>query len=104
MSDRHFTVESMKVGGKTVHTGGRYSGEPSAAAKKALTSYAKEHGVKTVSAHVTVRETTQGSKHKHFSYKVARSKLDKPITHKVKSPKGKGTVITYKYKTSCKAV
>jgi CYTH domain-containing protein len=71
---RSFTVEKTSVG----KPGGVYKGSPLAAAKKAASiRWRGAQGPKT--ADITVRETTRGSSHKEFEYKVERKKLAKPV-------------------------
>lgn len=76
--ERSFTVQSSSVGGK----GGRYmSASPYSAASKAGRVLLKD---KKGSAEVkiTLRETTQGSAHKEYTYVVKKEKLSKPKVFK----------------------
>ena len=62
------------------YTGVYVSSNPSGAAKKALSQLCrvkKIHGQCTL--YIVMRETTQGSSKKHFTYKLNRIKLAKPI-------------------------
>lgn len=75
MSERFFTVESSE----THKTGGRYSGStPSSAAVKAARVLFREHGGKKKEIRFTIRETTQGSEGKSFTYIGEKTKLRKP--------------------------
>lgn len=63
---------------------GRYkadkSGSPAAAAKKAFTELCRVKNIRGRCVfYVTIQETTQGSANKQFTYKLVRSKLDKPL-------------------------
>lgn len=59
---------------------GVYTGTtPAAAAKKALTKLCRVKRISGVcTIYITIRETTQGSTHKTFTYKMKRMLLDKP--------------------------
>ena len=80
---RSFAVVNVgKHGGcKTKFSSGRYLGRnPAAAAKKAFNNFCRQKKIRGVcTLIVTVRETTQGSKNKDFSYKLHRKKLAKPM-------------------------
>ena len=98
---RSFTVESLKSNSKGLKTkkGGRYiSKTPMAAALKAFNSECRKskiHG--QCSLILTIRETTSGSKHKVYKYKMNRKKLATPLVIT------KGDVnITIRYKTTAK--
>lgn len=104
MSDhRSFTlVDVVSVKGKAkgkLNLGGRYiSTSPAGAAKKAVTQVCRASKIKgQCTLHVTVRETTRGGHQKDFAYKVKRV-LD-PVT-----VTRDGVDITYKYRTSVKAL
>lgn len=74
---RSFKV--VKCNAKCDFEGGRYMGKiPSQAARKAgraLLKMSKKRQVK-----FTLRESTQGSEHKEFTYTATKVKLDKPQT------------------------
>jgi hypothetical protein len=80
---RSFTLINLtkKGGCKTKYHGGRYvSKTPRGAALKAFSEHCRVkriRGICTLS--VVVRETTQGSKHNVFAYKLNRHKLKNPI-------------------------
>jgi hypothetical protein len=62
------------------YTGVYVSSSPSGAAKKALSQLCRVkniHGQCTL--YIVIRETTQGSAKKHFSYKLNRVKLSPPL-------------------------
>ena len=104
MSDhRSFTlvaVENVKGGKKgKENLGGRFvSRTPAGAAKKAVTQICRASKIKgQCTLNVTVRETTRGGEKKEFSYKVKR--VHDPVT-----VERDGVEITYKYRTSVKAL
>lgn len=71
---RSFTVDKTSFG----KPGGSYKGTPMAAAKKAASvRFRGRDG--TMSADITIRETTRGSDKATFEYKVDRKKLAKPV-------------------------
>lgn len=80
---RSFTVvEASKHGGcSTKFVGGRYiNRNPYGAAKKAFTELCRVKDIRGVcSLVITIRETTEGSKKKEFTYKLNRKKLKDPI-------------------------
>lgn len=80
---RSFTIVNVtKHGGcKTKFRGGRYiSRTPAGAAKKAFNEHCRIKRIRGVCMlHVTVQETTAGSKNKVFTYKLNRMKLKEPI-------------------------
>ena len=80
---RSFSVLNVgKHGGcKTKFNAGRYLGRnPVSAAKKAFNNFCRQKKIRGVcTLIVTVKETTQGSKNKEFSYKLHRKKLAKPM-------------------------
>lgn len=97
---RHFTIASVHLGETDLEiTGGRFTSKiPVAAAKKAfsqLVQSKKITGAKPVV--ITVRESTQGSKHKEFKYTVSKIAQDKEITIGDK-------VIKYKFVVKAMAV
>lgn len=80
---RYFTVVQAKKsnGCLTKHREGRYKGRaPVDAAKKAFNELCRVKKVRGVCTMIiTVRETTQGSNKKLFTYKLMRHKLKEPI-------------------------
>lgn len=101
---RSFKVVS--VNGKPTAEG-RYTlkpnQDPRAAAARAYTQLCKKNGM----AHsekckytFSLRETTRGSKHKVYTYKGHREKLDKPRKHKFP---GRKEHTTFKFKSVVKA-
>ena len=94
---RSFTVIYLKSKGKKTKKGGRYiSRTPQRAAIKAFNKECRNSKNKGKCSLVMIlRETTSGSKHKNYRYKMERIKLSKP--QKIK----RGDIeITIKYKTS----
>jgi hypothetical protein len=98
MSKRSFTIVSVedthgKAKGKK-NLGGRFlSDTPSGAARKAISRICRESAIKgQCTLKVTIRETTQGSQHKEYSYKGKR--MMKPVTVQRGDEE-----ITYKYVT-----
>ena len=98
---RSFTVVSLKSRskGKKSKEGGRYiSRTPMAAALKAFTAECRKSKIHGQCALILeIRETTSGSKHKVYKYKMNRKKLATPLVIN----KG-GVSITIKYKTTAK--
>ena len=98
--ERSFTCE--KIRGQPCHAKGRYiikKGQtPAVAAKRAFTSYCKRNnrGARCV-AHLSIRETTKGSKKKIFAYNAVRRTLKGKDKKTLKLPNGQK--VTYKYKT-----
>ena len=85
------TVNGCKT--KIPHHTRYISSSPKAAAKKALTTLCSRksiHGKCTLI--ITVKETTNDSHKKSYTYKVTRTKLDKPIVL--------ANGVTFHYKTS----
>jgi hypothetical protein len=80
---RSFTVERVGKHGscKTKGRGGRFINKtPAGAARKAFSEFCRTKRVKGVcTLLVTMRETTQGSGGKLFTYKLSRMKLRQPI-------------------------
>lgn len=80
---RSFTVvDASKFGGcKTKFKSGKYvSKTPVGAAKKAFSSFCRLKRIRGVcTLFVTVKETTQGSNHKLYTYKLNRHRLKVPI-------------------------
>ena len=85
---RSFTVSNVtKHGGcSTKYNAGRFiSRTPAGAAKKAFNQFCRQKNIKGVcTLFVTVKETTQESKHKEFTYKCSRQKLAKAVIRTVK--------------------
>ena len=73
---RSFTIESIKKlnGSRVNYTGGRFESEtPVASARKAFTkAYHHLKAKGALSLKITIRETTQNSKKKEYSYKITR--------------------------------
>jgi hypothetical protein len=79
-SNRSFTVIKCSVKCDAAE-GGRYKGKiPSQAARKAGRALLKSSKKRQLK--FTLRETTQGSAHKEFTYTATKVKLDKPQTIK----------------------
>ena len=80
---RSFTVVQVtkSEGCKTKFHGGRYiSRTPVGAAKKAFSEHCRTKRIRGVcTLNVVVKETTQGSKHQLFAYRLNRHRLKKPI-------------------------
>lgn len=98
---RSFSVIHLKSQSKGAKTkeGGRYiSKTPMGAALKAFNRECRSSKIKGQCSLVTIlRETTSGSKHKLYRYKMRRNKLNKP-----KIILMNGTEVTIKYKTTAK--
>lgn len=94
----HVSAPAQKYKSMRKFSPGRYSGDPEAAAKKAFGRQCRGKKVKGVCTFaVTMKETTQGSDKKLYSYRMSREKLNKPI--KVDRD---GVKVVYKYKTVVK--
>ena len=98
---RSFTIESIKKtkGGKVNYTGGRFISEtPAASAKKAFSkAYHHLNAKGPLSLKITMRETTQGSAHKMFEYRVTRK------AERVEVERD-GEVIVYNFVTKVKSI
>lgn len=99
---RSFTIEKITktTGGNTVrYDGGRFIGEtPSGAAKKAFSkAYHHLNAKGPMSLKIKIRETTQGSLHKMYTYRVTK-KSD------VTTVERDGQEITYRFSTKIKSV
>lgn len=97
---RSFTVEAIyKSGKKTRTSGGRYISEtPSSAAHKAFSQAYRSMRVKgAVTLEIHIRETTSGSAHKTYKYKVSKKAISKDIERG-------GEIIHYSYYTKVKAI
>jgi len=78
MSDRTFTISDSHM--KDIGEGGRYTGKaPSQAARKAGRALLKLNPTKR-QVKFTLREMSQGSDKKEFSYTATKVKLDTPKT------------------------
>ena len=101
MHQRTFTIESVKKanGGRVNYTGGRFvSDTPVAAAKKAFTKayhYLNKKG--PLSLVITIRETTQGSHKKEYTYRIKRVAEKKEVERD-------GETIVYNFTTRAKAL
>lgn len=95
---RSFTVEKIETSsGKkkgSENLGGRFlSSTPSGAAKKVGSKVCRNSSIKgQCTLYITIRETTQGSDHKEFTYKVKRMLDPVTIVHD-------GVEITHRYRT-----
>lgn len=98
---RSFTIESINKtkGGRVNYTGGRFlSDTPAASAKKAFSkAYHHLNAKGPLSLKIKIRETTQGSDHKIFEYRVTRK------TERVEVERG-GETIVYGFTTKIKAI
>jgi hypothetical protein len=97
---RLFTVDAIyKSGKKSRISGGRYISEtPSDAAKKAFSqAYRSMRGKDKTKLEIHMRETTSGSAHKIYKYKVSRKPISKDIERG-------GEMIHYSYYTKVKAI
>jgi hypothetical protein len=100
MSERSFTIDAVyRAGRKQRPEGGRYiSDTPASAAKKMFSTVYKEIKPKgRISLQIHVRETTQGSAHKIYKYKVAKVKQRTEVVVN-------GQTIIYNYTTKVKAI
>jgi hypothetical protein len=101
---RSFTVISVETTTGRVkgsaNLGGRFmSKTPSGAARKAASRICRESSIKgQCTLIVVVQETTQGSAHKSYKYKVKR--IRDPVTIKYKG----GLEITREYRTEIKSM
>jgi hypothetical protein len=98
---RSFTIESIKKtdGKKVNYRDGRFISEtPVGSAKKVFTkAYHHLKSTGTLSLIVKIRETTQGSRKKEYTYKVRR------IAEKTEVERD-GKIIQYNFITKAKAV
>jgi hypothetical protein len=95
-------VDAGKHGGcKTKFKSGLYkSRNPAAAAKKAFKELCRVKRIRGVCTLViTIKETTQGSTKKAFSYRLRRHKLKVPKVIKIGN-----TEVVYEYESTAKAV
>jgi hypothetical protein len=98
--DRSFTVDAFyKSGSKLKTNGGRYiSTTPASAAKKAFSQYYRNHKkAGRFSLEVHIRETTSGSAHKIFKYRVSK------VSEYNEIQRAKETIV-YSYTTKIKAL
>lgn len=98
--DRSFTVEAYyKAGKKLKISGGRYiSSAPASAAKKAFSQYYRNHKKSgRFSLEVHVKETTSGSSHKVYKYRVSKVQENKEVVRG-------GETIVYSYTTKIKSL
>jgi hypothetical protein len=98
---RSFTIESIYKtrGGKVNYTDGRFISEtPAGAAKKAFSkAYHSINATGPLSLKIKLRETTQGSAHKMYEYRVTRK------SEKVQVERN-GELITYNFTTKIKSI
>ena len=98
--DRSFTVDALYQSDKHLKTsGGRYiSTTPANAAKKAFSQYCRRHNkIRRFSLIIYLRETTNGSSHKIYKYKVSKVGEENEI-------KRGGETIMYSYKIQIKSI
>ena len=94
---RSFTIESVYKpnGSKVNYESGRFMGaRPSDAVRKMFT---KASNSSTTALNITLRETTAGSAHKTFKYKVTRVPEEKTIVRD-------GVEVTFHYTTKVKSM
>jgi hypothetical protein len=98
--DRSFTTDGIFKSGTRISnsSGGRYiSTTPASAAKKAFSQYSRAHPRSSKVLEIHVRETTSGSNHKIFKYKVSKVKEDLTVI--------RGNVeVHYKYSIKIRAL
>jgi hypothetical protein len=96
---RSFTVVSVhKAGRKVSYTGVRFISEaPHLAAKKVFSQACTTKGKSACTMLIVIRETTQGSKKKEYTYKVSRKYS--PV--EVELPNG--DIVEYKYTLKVKS-
>ena len=101
MHTRSFTIESVqKIDGRKINfTGGRYLSErPSDSVKKMFSKVIQSLSKSKInSLKITIRETTQGSKHKQYSYKITKES-------NVRTVERDGKEVTYHYVTKVKSI
>ena len=98
--DRSFTTDGIFKSGKRMSnsSGGRYiSTTPASAAKKAFSQYCRVHPRSSKVLEIHVRETTSGSNHKIFKYRVSKVKDDVTVVRD-------NVEVHYKYKIKIKAL
>jgi hypothetical protein len=98
---RSFTIESIQKtkSGRVNYTGGRFLSEtPSGAAKKAFSkAYHSINATGPLSLKIKIRETTQGSIHKIYNYKITKK------SEKIEIERN-GEMITYNFTTKIKSI
>lgn len=98
---RSFTIESVKKtnGGSVRYTGGRFISEtPSASAKKAFTkAYHHLKATGPLTLKISMRETTQGSLHKTYDYKISR------VSEHIEVERN-GETVVYNFTTKIKSI
>lgn len=97
---RTFTIEAIynSSGNRLRYDGGRFiSDTPAGAARKAFSHAARTRKSGRLSLEIHMRETTQGSLHKIYKYKVRRIPNHSEIEHD-------GTSIVYKFTTKVQAL
>lgn len=98
---RSFTIENIQKqsGGRINYTGGRFISEtPSGAAKKAFSkAYHHINATGPLSLKIKIRETTQGSLHKTYDYRITRKAKNVEVERK-------GQIITYNFTTKIKSI
>lgn len=98
---RSFTIESIyrNNGGRINYTDGRFLSEtPAGAAKKVFSkAYHSINAKGPLSLKIKIRETTQGSLHKIYQYRVTRK------AEKVEVERN-GELITYNFTTKIKSI
>jgi hypothetical protein len=98
---RSFTIVSIikPSGSKLQYSGGRFMSEsPSGAAKKMFSQGRQHCRDKCISFKITLRETTQGSNHKEYTYRVKRVKDPVEIEYK------NGDVVVHEFTTKIKSL
>jgi hypothetical protein len=98
---RSFTVESIyRNGRKSKISGGRYlSDTPSSAARKAFSQAIRKMNVTgRMSLEIHIRETTQGSLHKQYTYRVSK------VANTTEADWINGQNIVFKYTTKIKSL
>jgi len=98
---RSFTITSVKKlnGAKVNYEDGRYISEnPSGAARKAFSKAYNFLNIKgPLSLKIEIRETTQGSLHKLYNYRITKK------TEKIEVEKN-GVIVTYNFTTKVKSI
>ena len=98
---RSFTIVKIvttKDNKRVNYKGGRFiSDVPSSAARKAFSKAYQYKNGKVSSMKVTLQETTRGSQHKEYTYKVTRKSETTTVNRG-------GEEITYHYSTKVKAL
>ena len=98
---RSFTIVSVndkrRVKGEEGNTGGRFiSHTPARAANKAGSHICRKTAIRgQCTFHLCIKETTRGSAHKTFHYKIKRKVVNNKVYHE-------GKLVTYKYITTAR--